>query len=130
MLFAELSTLEASGIVGALVFGGVGAVVSVFALVKKQEVQLSPTPMPVELVDNFVTRDDFRAHVIANQSVHRDLFAKIAGVESGGRDASERNLADLRRELNATTSTMHELKGEMKQLTTQLILIQQELSKR
>ena len=42
----------------------------------------------------------------------------------------ERHLADLRRELNVTTSTMHELKGEMKQLTTQLILIQQELSKR
>ncbi len=121
---------ETAGVLGALLFGAIGAVVSIFALVKKSEVQLSPSPLPVELVDSFVTREDFRAHVTANQAVHRDLFAKIAAAERTSRDASERHLADLRRELNATTSTMHELKGEMKQLTSQLILIQQELSKR
>jgi hypothetical protein len=125
-----MNFLETAGVLGALLFGTIGAVVSIFALVKKSDVQLTPTPLPVELVDSFVTREDFRAHVTANQAVHRDLFAKIAAAERTGRDASERHLADLRRELNATTSTMHELKGEMKQLTSQLILIQQELSKR
>jgi hypothetical protein len=123
-------SLESAGIIGALIFGATGAIVSVIALVKKSEVQLSPSPTPVELVDGFVTRHDFREHVAASQAVHQDLFSKIAAVERGGRDATDRHLADLRRELNATTSTMHELKGEMKQLTSQLILIQQELSKR
>jgi len=123
-------TLESSGIVGALLFGAVSTAVSIIALVKKSEVRLSPSPTPVELVDGFVTRRDFREHLAASHAVHQDLYAKIAAAERTGRDATERHLADLRRELNATTSTMHELKGEMKQLTSQLILIQQELSKR
>ena len=125
-----MSPLDSAGIIGALLFGAIGAVVSVFALVKKSAVEVSPNPLPVEFVDSFVTRQDFREHIAANQAVHKDLFAKIAAAEHAGRDATERHLNDLRRELNATTSTMHELKGEMKQLTSQLILIQQELSKR
>ena len=122
--------LESLGIAGALLFGAVGSAVSIIALVKKTDVRLGPNPTPVELVDGFITRRDFRDHLAATRAIHQDLYAKIAAAERTGRDASERHLADLRRELNATTSTMHELKGEMKQLTSQLILIQQELSKR
>jgi hypothetical protein len=104
-------------------------IVALIALLKKQEVRLDQ-PLSMELVETLVTKDDFKDHVKENSKVHDDLFAKLGGVDRGARDNNDKQVATLRAELNSTNATMHELKGEMKQLTSQLVLIQQELARR
>ena len=130
IIFAEISPGE----IWLIVLSGIGTVISLIALCiiafKKTDVALSPNPLSVELVESLVTKADFKEHVANNDTVHKELFSKVGGVERGGRDATERQVTDLRKELSITNGTMHELKGEMKQLTSQLSLIQQELQKR
>ena len=104
-------------------------VISIIALNKKQDVKVEQ-PLSVEMVESLVTKDDFNRHVEKNDEIHDQLFSKLGGVERGSRDNNEVKVSELRRELNSTNATMHELKGEMKQLTSQLVLIQQELAKR
>lgn len=50
------------------------------------EVKIGPQPLTVELVEQFVTKEEFKDHVDFNNVTHRDLFSKIGGVERG-RDA-------------------------------------------
>lgn len=77
-----------------------------------------------------VTKDEFDKHVDLNKDEHDKIFSKIGGVERGGREEVDKKITKLSTELNATNALMHETKGEMKQLTSQLVLIQQELAKR
>ena len=117
-----------------IALSGIGTVIALLALLvvtfRKTDVQVSPNPFSVEMVETLVTKEDFKDYVVANESVHKELFSKVGGVERGGRDATERQVSDLRKELTLTNGTMHELKGEMKSLVSQLSLIQQELQKR
>jgi len=83
-----------------------------------------------ELHKVFAAKEAFENHVAENKDDHDKLFSKIGGVERGGRDEVERKITLLSTQLNSTNATMHETKGEMKQLTSQLVLIQQELARR
>ena len=62
-----------------------------------------------------------------NRKVHDQLFANVSGKERGLRDEFSKELRTFRDELGKTSNTMHELKGEIKQLSIQLVTVQQEL---
>jgi hypothetical protein len=124
MMLAELSPGE---IIADLIACGL-FIVALVALLKKQQVQLDQ-PLLMKMVEALVTKAEFDKRLEKNDEIHEQLFSKIGGVERGGRSESEKQVTELRRELNSTNGTMHELKGEMKQLTSQLVLIQQELAK-
>ncbi len=61
-----------------------------------------------------------------NRRVHEQLFANISGKERGLRDEFGRELRELRSSLDHTSSACNELKGEIKQLSIQLVNLQQQ----
>ena len=76
------------------------------------------------------SKAEFLKLVADNLAEHEIMFSKIGGVERGARENVDNKVEALRGELSSTTATMHELKGEMKQLCSQLLLVQQELQNR
>ncbi|HMP83910.1 MAG TPA: hypothetical protein PKA41_14520 [Verrucomicrobiota bacterium] len=82
-----------------------------------------------EITNGFAaaSKEEHDALVRDNQKVHDQLFANISGKERGLREELGKELRGLRSDLGETTSTMHELKGEMKQLSIQLVNVQQQL---
>lgn len=44
---------------------------------RNQKTEISPTPLPVEKADKFVTRGEFNKHVEDNARDHESLFGRI-----------------------------------------------------
>lgn len=89
--------------------------------------KISPQPLQVQMADAFPSKAEFHEQMVENKKVHDQLFANMSGKERGLRDEFSKELRGLRDDLGKTSNTMHELKGEMKQLSIQLVSMQQEL---
>jgi hypothetical protein len=72
-----------------------------------------------ELVEKFVSKDVFNAQVAANMQEHRDLFAKLGGIERGSvarmdtlnrewQERLERHLSEMQRTDRESRDKMHE----------------------
>jgi hypothetical protein len=130
MLLAQLTGLESAGIICSIIVGVLGSASGVIMLFKRQEVQVQQ-PVDVQLVkaihDQFASKEDFLAHVDQNLQTHRDLFAKIGGVERGARqhleeklDAMQRSSEEGREKLhdriNAVLEAVSELRGTVNEM--------------
>jgi len=86
-MLAELSGIETGGVICAMAFGAVGVIVGVIGLLKKQDVNIGPQPMTVELVkafhEQFANKEDVAEALRDNKDVHEQIFAKIGGVDRG-----------------------------------------------
>ena len=130
MLLAQLTGLESAGIICSIVVGVLGSTSGVIMLFKRQEVQVQQ-PVDVQLVkamhDQFASQDDFHAHVGQDLQTHRDLFAKIGGVERGARQhleekldamqrSSEEGREKLHNRINAVLEAVSELRGTVNEM--------------
>ena len=99
ILFAELTGLETTGLICALIFGGIGALVGVTSLFKKTETAIYPQPLSVEIVEEmtkqFAAKADFDRLVENNTDRHGQLFNRIDKVEREARHALDTRMADL-----------------------------------
>jgi hypothetical protein len=58
-------------------------VVSLIGLLKKTDVSVSPQPLDIKIVEQFVSKTDFHTHMHANDQAHKDIFSKIGGTDRG-----------------------------------------------
>lgn len=72
-----------------------------------------------------VARSEFEAHVAKDDEAHNKLYANMSTKEKGLREEFMKELRGVRGDLKETSDTMHELKGEMKQLSIALVQVQQ-----
>ncbi|NJL18799.1 MAG: hypothetical protein HC901_00280 [Bdellovibrionaceae bacterium] len=84
----------------------------------------------VNIIDDGVSRAEFLAAETENKKIHDQIFAVASGKERGLREEMNKAIQELRGSLSDTSNTMHELKGEMKQLSIQLVNVQQDLQNR
>ena len=89
MIIAEISGLEIASFVASVVIGAGGLVTAIVTISKKQDVQVSPNPISVEMVETLVTKTEFNKQSERNEATHRELFSKIGGVERGANGALE-----------------------------------------
>ena len=67
---------------------------------RNQKTEISPTPLPVEKADKYVTRGEFNKHVEDNARDHESLFGRM---NRNDRETSELKglLAGIREDLSA-----------------------------
>ena len=83
MIIAEISGLEIASFVASVVIGAGGLVTAIVTISKKQDVQVSPNPISVEMVETLVTKTEFNKQSERNEATHRELFSKIGGWSAG-----------------------------------------------
>lgn len=107
-----LTSLETAGVIGGLVFGGLGSIVAVIALFKKSDAQISPQPLNVEIVtalhDQFASKADFDAHIASNTERHAQLFRKLDTVERDARAALHTELSKLNTDRQRTVEKLND----------------------
>jgi hypothetical protein len=108
MMLAEIS----QGEIWSVVCSVAGTVISLIALLviafKKTEMQLSPQPLIVAMEKEFVTHRTFDAAISGNEQTHRDLFAKLVGVERGAREAMQKEIAIINEDRRRTMEKLNE----------------------
>lgn len=65
-MLAEMSGLEIGALICSLIFGGVGMLVGITGLFKKQDVKVDQ-PLNVQLLESFTTKKDFDSHAADNK---------------------------------------------------------------
>lgn len=94
MLFAQIEHVPADALKNwILIAAGVIVIIvqakELFGAKKRREVSFEQEP---------ASKIEFDRHVDANEQVHRDLFAKVGGVERGAREGMEKKFDLLRNE--------------------------------
>ena len=111
-IFAEITGLEAAGVIGGLVFGAAGTIVAMVALFKKTDTEISPQPFHVEidkaLHEQFAGRDDFMAHVAANTERHAQIYRKIEVVERDARMALAEEISRINVDRQRTVERLND----------------------
>lgn len=112
MILASLTALETAGLIGGLVFGGVGSLVAILALFKKTSTKVSPQPLNVEIVralhEQFANKEDFEAHVAANTERHAQIFRKIENAERDARSALAEEIARINADRQRTMEKLND----------------------
>lgn len=135
MILAELTGLETAGLIGGLVFGGAGSLVAVVALFKKQETEVSPQPLNVEVVkalhDQFANKEEFEAHVASNTERHAQIFRRIETVERDARAALGEEMGRINAERERTMEKLNEqftfIRESLSAINTELKLKRKDL---
>ncbi len=130
MMLAELTTLETTALTLGMVFGGLGCLIACVALFRKQEMQLSPQPLTVEVVkalhEQFADKEEFQALVQANTDRHAQLFKTIERVERDGRGALAGEVnkiqADRQRTMEGLNSQFTFIRESLAAINTELKL--------
>jgi hypothetical protein len=111
-MLAELTGMEAAGVIGGLVFGGAGSLVAVIALFKKTDTEVSPQPLNVEIVkalhEQFANQEDFEAHVAGNTERHAQIFRRIELVERDARAALSEEVSRINADRQRTMEKLNE----------------------
>ena len=104
----------------AYIFGVGGLVVGIIGLLKKQETVISNQPLSVELIEQFVTKDEFAKLVSqVNKEIHqlREIFrVEIPQMERRIAEAGEHRVTKLHDRINEVLTEVSTLEGEIKQL--------------
>lgn len=87
-------------------------VISVVALNRKTEMQLSPQPLIVAMEKEFTTKREFELHVNHVQSEHDKIFSKIGGVERGAAASLENKIEVVRKDLIHVGNQVSSLKAQ------------------
>jgi hypothetical protein len=111
-MLADLTPLESAGILASMLFGGLGVLTGAAALFKKQDVQISNTPLTVEVAERCVVKEDFQKHVDLNERQHAGLFAKISGVERGANSSLDQKMEIVRKDVLKIAQEVATLRGE------------------
>jgi len=98
--------LETAGIIGALVFGGLSCVVSIIAILKKQEVKIDQ-PLMMKMQEEFVPQKRFEHELQENKREHENLFKKIGGVERGAVQRLDDHLKDMQKSAEDGRDKIH-----------------------
>ena len=116
MFLAELTGLETASLIGSLIFGAIGVVVAIVAMIRKQDVVISPQPITVELVkalhEQFAAKADFDKLVESNTARHGQLFKAVEGVRDESRKALEDKVAAIQLDRQRTMERLNEKLGE------------------
>lgn len=64
-------------------------------------------PFVVEMAKQFPSRDELHKVVDENDRAHRDLFAKLGGIERGHRSALDEQIRSIRAELREDVQGIH-----------------------
>jgi F0F1-type ATP synthase membrane subunit b/b' len=124
------------GIIGGL--GGLAAIASYFAT-RRELIALEQRTTKVESrIENdqrdnnetFAIKADVAAQIANLDKEDKSLHTRIGAVDREAKKQVSDTVQHLSAALTVTSNQMHELKGEMKQLTSQLVLVQQELQNR
>ena len=111
-ILADLTGLESAGLIGGLVFGGIGAIVAVIALVKKTDTQISPQPLLVEirkaLHEDFAKKEAFDSHVAGNTERHAQIFRRIEAVERDARKELGEEISKINADRQRTMEKLNE----------------------
>ena len=112
MILAELTGLETAGVIGGLVFGGVGSLVAILTLFKKANTKVLPQPLNVEIVralhEQFANKEDFEAHVAANTERHAQIFRKIENAERDARTALAEEITRINADRQRTVEKLND----------------------
>src|SRR5215469_8562941 len=111
-MLANLTALETAGVIGGLVFGGIGSLVAVLTLFKKTNTRVLPQPLNVEIVralhEQFANKEDFEAHVAANTERHAQIFRKIENAERDARAALAEEIARINSDRQRTVEKLND----------------------
>ena len=67
--------------------------------------KVEPTPLPVDKVDKYVTRDEFARHVGENERAHENLFARL--------NRNDRETSEIKGMLSSIMDDLKAIKGLM-----------------
>jgi hypothetical protein len=127
MLFAEISGIEIASLVTSIVVGAGGLIIAIVMLSKKQDVQVSPNPMSVELVESLVTKDEYNKHTERNEATHRDIFSKIGGVERGAASILDAKITGIWNEVGQQGKSIASLQKETELQNQTLAAVQSDI---
>lgn len=112
ILFAEMSGLERGGLICSIIFGAVGCIAAVIALLKKTDTVISPQPLAVQITEElhkqFADKGIFEKHVANNTARHAQLFDRIDDVEREAREALDQKFTELNEERRRTLDRLNE----------------------
>lgn len=133
-IFAEAVPISATEawILGCTIIGaitGIGAlVVAIIAVRKKVDVQVTPQPLAVQMVqelhERFANKEDFEKHCQTNTSRHAQLFSAIDRVEEGARLMLDKRMAALNTE---RAKTLDHLNKELGFIRESIVAMQTEM---
>ena len=63
--------------IGGAALGSLCTVAAAWIKARFAKTRVDPTPLPVDKVDKYVTRDEFARHVGENERAHENLFARL-----------------------------------------------------
>jgi len=117
-ILAELTGLETAGLICAIIFGGIGSLVGVIAMFKKQEVAVQQ-PVDIQIIEQFVSKAEFNAHVATvNREIFqlREIFRKeIPEMERRISEAGENRVGKLHDRINDVLSEVSTLEGKIEE---------------
>jgi len=130
IIFAELSGLERGGLICAIVFGAASCVIALIALLKKGEVQISPQPLAIQLVEElheqFASKKSFEEHILGNTARHSQLFKKIEESEEKSQALIEKKISevneDRRRTMDRLDAKFDQLHKDMRDMPGKIVV--------
>lgn len=101
-------------------------VVNLVTSFRKQDVKVDQ-PLSVKMAELLVTKDEFHRHQDHNENVHKEIFAKIGGVDRGANVNLDRKVAEIRQEQVAQGKLIAGLQASTEMQNQQLTAIQSSL---
>jgi len=119
MILAEITGIESASMICCMVFGAIGTLVGIVSLFRKQDVAVEQ-PLSVELVEQFVTKEDFKDEVSRLNKdvvqVREILRTEIPEMERRIMAADEIRSVKTHERINLVQGEIQHLSGLVEQL--------------
>jgi len=103
---------------------------NVLKLVDRAKDKPHPGDVERQGLEKFATKHELQKHIEHDDSVHRDLFSKIGGVERGTNNNTEKKVDDLRKDVVAIGKDVAALQATTVLQTQSLARIENKLDQK
>lgn len=121
-MFAEISSTTPVGIAAWLACAAflIGLINGGMKLVDRAKDRPHPGDVRAEAVDRFATKTEVKDLREGNEAQHRDIFAKMGGIERGVTARIEARLSEMQRDSNEGRDKLHDRINEVLAVVSEL----------